>query len=311
MHGVKETSARQTAYAEHVRALLDNHNGIYTQYANRVFGLMRDARERIRAQLLTIPARDWKKFELTRIGTILDDVMTEFQRDYMFEFSNALADSAANGISSVIDPMQANLNVAGLVGTPDLFLPVSVDPVARRLMANTQTLITSVSAEAAQRIQDEIIIGMLSGEPQHIAVDKIMKNIITDLRLEKQVAARGVPKWLSARSWTIFRTETLRMHSISNNEQMAQSRTLIPEAQKMWIHGAMFGAGQKPRPGHVALDGTVVPFNDPFEDPLTGDLLMYPRDPEAPASSVINCGCAHVLHMPSEKFLRDRTMVTV
>jgi hypothetical protein len=61
----------------------------------------------------------------------------------------------------------------------------------------------------------------------------------------------------------------------------------------MWLHA---GHPKRARIYHLNLHGHTVPVKDKF---LLGNIAMlYPRDPTAPASEVINCGCTHVGYLP-------------
>lgn len=86
-------------------------------------------------------------------------------------------------------------------------------------------------------------------------------------------------------------TEVLRAHSVAREESIQQSPAV---EGKEWKHTG--GAKNKPRPNHVAMDGQIVPKNNPFvligKDGATY-YPMYPRDSILPASETINCHCIH------------------
>lgn len=86
-------------------------------------------------------------------------------------------------------------------------------------------------------------------------------------------------------------TEVLRAHSVAREEAIQQSPSTD---RKEWKHT---GAHKnKPRPNHVAMDGQIVPKDEPFElHGRDGGMYypMYPRDPILPASESVNCHCIH------------------
>ncbi|MBQ9200635.1 MAG: hypothetical protein IJ141_10705 [Lachnospiraceae bacterium] len=87
-------------------------------------------------------------------------------------------------------------------------------------------------------------------------------------------------------------TEMLRAHSVAQQEAIMQSPATD---RKKWLHSG--GHKIKPRENHVAMDGQIVPKEEPFE--LIGRdgstyYPMYPRDPILPAAEAINCHCIHI-----------------
>lgn len=86
-------------------------------------------------------------------------------------------------------------------------------------------------------------------------------------------------------------TEVLRAHSVAREEAIQHSPSTD---RKEWIHT---GAHKnQPRPNHVAMNGQIVPKDEPFElHGRDGGIYypMYPRDPCLPASESVNCHCIH------------------
>lgn len=112
-------------------------------------------------------------------------------------------------------------------------------------------------------------------------VDRMKKLPITDVQ-----AAR------------IVRTEITRA---SNAGSMAAGETFDYEQNKMWIsavdnrtRGNPF-SGADDHANHWALHKTTIDYNDYFIDPVNGDRLFFPGDPNASAASVINCRCGVVI----------------
>jgi hypothetical protein len=86
-------------------------------------------------------------------------------------------------------------------------------------------------------------------------------------------------------------TEMLRAHSVAQQEALVQN----PAAEdKEWVHTGAYR--NEPRANHVALNGTIVPKDEPFT--LYGAdggtyYPMYPRDTSLPAGESISCHCIH------------------
>ena len=84
-------------------------------------------------------------------------------------------------------------------------------------------------------------------------------------------------------------TEMLTAHSVSNQEAYMQSPAV---EGKQWRHSG--SRHNKPRKNHVAMDGQIVPKNQPFDlDGADGWSYrpMYPRDVTLPAGERVNCHC--------------------
>ena len=86
-------------------------------------------------------------------------------------------------------------------------------------------------------------------------------------------------------------TEMLTAHSVAAEEALQQSPAV---SEKEWRHTG--SRRNKPRKNHVAMDGQVVPKDQPFElDGADGGSYkpMYPRDTTLPPGERINCHCIH------------------
>ena len=89
----------------------------------------------------------------------------------------------------------------------------------------------------------------------------------------------------------IVRTE---VNMASNAGTLAAGDTYEYQMQKEWIAVHDFrtrGVNPKDHASHIALDGTIIDFEDVFIDSRNGDRLRSPGDPTASAASVINCRC--------------------
>jgi|GEM_PF-3037436 len=104
-------------------------------------------------------------------------------------------------------------------------------------------------------------------------------------RITQRIQSIGQMSMRQAR--TIARTETIRAFnqgSFLGATQAASEHGL--ELEKMWHHTA---GQQHPREPHQDAAGTTVLLNEPFI--INGSEMMYPQDPNAPASETVNCQC--------------------
>jgi len=294
-------SERQIVYAEEVYELLNDYKNTMNAYSIKVIEMLDDIQRRIRYKIFSISEEAWLKLELTKMSGEIENLLKNFNIEYNATLLNSLRDSAKSGINIVIEPMKNNLDVSLMFTEPSFFTPVFMDEAIRATWNIASTNIVGVTEQVARNIISEIMQGITIGDTRSSIVDKIAGQ----LGGEKLGFST-----LNERAWTIFRTETSKMQSFATELQMRGVMEIIPEAEKVWHHG-VWGIGQRPRPGHVALDGVSVPMIEPFYNGNTGQSLMFPHDPNAPASEVCNCGCAHSAKMPDESYLRSKTMVNV
>jgi hypothetical protein len=93
------------------------------------------------------------------------------------------------------------------------------------------------------------------------------------------------------RARQIALTEMLRAHSVAQQEAIMQNPAV---EGKEWVHTGSHR--NKPRENHVAMNGVIVPKDEPFTlEGLDGVTYypMYPRDPILPAGESVNCHCIH------------------
>ncbi|MBX0319761.1 ADP-ribosyltransferase [Shouchella clausii] len=88
------------------------------------------------------------------------------------------------------------------------------------------------------------------------------------------------------RARTTAITEVLTASSVAHQESFAQSPAVVG---KRWKHSG--SKSIRPRENHMALDGTVVAVDEPFVIPGSGELAMFPRDPNLSAKERISCHC--------------------
>jgi hypothetical protein len=121
--------------------------------------------------------------------------------------------------------------------------------------------------------------------------DKRTKNIkdLTPEQIDKLVA-RYRARYIRYRAEVVARTEALRaVHAgvVEMYDQAIESGVLPPqELQRKWFTAR----DSRVRGHHVSMHGQLRPVNKPFVSGQ-GNLLMYPGDPSAPASDVVQCRC--------------------
>ncbi len=143
----------------------------------------------------------------------------------------------------------------------------------------TVSKIKGLVSDAYNKIETELHLGVLGQKtPQEVAA-AIGKNL-DDPSIFKNIATRAE---------VITQTEMGRVFSTASEYRMEEAAEYVEGLMKEWRH---VGHPNIPRPSHVAAGGQRVPVKKPFI--IGGVSMMYPRDPAAPISETINCGCEHV-----------------
>ena len=88
------------------------------------------------------------------------------------------------------------------------------------------------------------------------------------------------------RALTVVRTELGRAFSAAAQRRQEQAVRVVPGLRKEWRKSG----ARRERWNHAAIDGQVRRVDEPFDTGMA--TLMYPRDPSAPPSESVNCGCA-------------------
>lgn len=106
-----------------------------------------------------------------------------------------------------------------------------------------------------------------------------------------RMTQRYQQRTLMMRSETIARTEGIRATSEAREEtleQMLEATGLERDrVERVWNPTR----DKRTRDFHASMAGQKRPLGTPFKDGH-GNLLLYPGDPKAPASTTINCRCA-------------------
>ena len=107
-----------------------------------------------------------------------------------------------------------------------------------------------------------------------------------------KITGRYAERLLRLRAETIARTEGNKAMNAGRSEaivQMVESGKIPPEAVSVvWKSTPDI----RTRESHVALNGVQVPWGGFFVSPVTGALMRWPHDENAPAAETVNCRCS-------------------
>jgi len=230
-----------------------------------------------------------------------------------FALSTAINQSVLSSVAVELDQLVSELGVIGRGGMANqaflagelrlvygqAFLPGSLDIAGN--IANTARAIDVASDFSAD------LIGLSGGGLRQKVLDDV-NGIVrrAALGIAGQTAFDATSELVQAfrgdrlRSWRfaaerIYRTETLRLHSILTEQNIRELNERVPTS-KSWRWSGIS------RREHASINGQTVPTKrGRFRVPLRSGgavKLRFPRDPGGPPEAVINCGC-YLVPVPS------------
>lgn len=264
----------------------DEINRLLTAKAKRiadgqetVTGLLEEVRRQILEELQAVPGDSYSAYHMKQTLGSIERHMQDTASRAGRELSSLVKTAWEDGEDLV-------LGVGRAGGLFTAFGHVSTSLLAVMQDFAEDKLIGSMGSAYGQ-IRGEITLGLLGQKtPQEVA--RAIAGEIKDKPIP-EIAGRPVFKSVMERAEVIAGTEMGRAYSQASQLAMTTAQASVPGLKKQWWHA---GHPKQPRQSHLALHGQVQPIDKPF---LVGSLaMMFPRDPKAPASEVIRCGCEHV-----------------
>lgn len=193
----------------------------------------------------------------------------------------ALVTGAESAWEAGVALVDAPVDAALALEAPGFRIASQLASVDLRQLGAMRTFLTAkmteVSVQAVNRVNTQIGLVATGAQTPGDAVTAMAKTL---------KSARG-------RAITVLRTELGRAYSTAAQERYAQASRRLPGLKKQWRRSGKLHS----RIEHDAADGQVRDVDQPFN--VGGVELMYPRDPAAPASETINCGCQSLPYMAS------------
>lgn len=253
--------------------------------------LLREVRRQINEELRSVPGDSYSAYHLKQNLASIEKHLQDFASKAGRELSGQVEAAWIDGEELV----QAVGRTGGLF-TAFGHVSTSVLDVLKEYSTHK---IYGVSQAAFEQIRGELTLGML-GQKTPWEVAQAIAGEIEGAPMPT-IAGRAVFQSTAERAEVITGVEMGRAYSQATQLAMAQATQSVPDLKKQWWHA---GHPKRPRLSHLALHGQIQPVDKPF---MVGTLtMMFPRDPKAPASEVIRCGCEHVPW--HESFGRDNAL---
>jgi len=286
--------------------------GILTEQGKRTISasdsirrILEEVRRQVLVELISVPQVDssitgFSAYTLRQTLDSIDVHLATFEVEAKKVVGQGLAESWAAGANMLPEMVNAAGISIGNFQISRSLLDV-IDPWLEKMKEFSWGRIEGLRVDAALKIKGELTLGLLGQKTPYEVAQAIAVNLPKNL---PQVNGKTVFKNIEERAVVITQTEMGRAFSMASQKSMEEASDTLPEVQKMWLHA---GHPQRARIYHLNLNGSIMPVKEPF---LVGSIsMMYPRDPKAPVSEVIRCGCMHVAYMPSlgtkEEYLKS------
>lgn len=243
--------------------------------AERVMKIMAELKRQVVTELATAPADSFGASRLRQTLTAIDAHLAAWETQTTREVTGLLNDSWEAGKEMLPQMAEA----AGVQVGRFWISTHQLDALKEFTLGR----FAHVRTDASARIRAEVTLGVLGQKtPQEVTA-----------AVAGELGSPSIFRSIEARAETITKTEMGRAYSMATQKSMESAEDVLPELQKMWLHA---GHPKRARIYHLNIHGLTVPTAEKF---LVGNIgMMHPRDPLAPASEVINCGCTHVPYLP-------------
>lgn len=238
-------------------------------------GLLSEVQKQIIAELAAVSGESYAAYHLTANLASIERYLQGFESAAKGELGKLIEDAWQLGG----DLPFAAATAGGMLTTAFGHIPGTILETLKDLSVHK---ISGLSGSAFDRIRGELSLGILGQKTPWQVTQAIAGTL----------ESPGVFRSISERAEIITQVEMGRAYSQATELGMESAKSSVPDLKKQWWHA---GHPKQPRQNHLKLHGQIQPVGQKF---LLGSLaMMFPRDPKAPASEVIRCGCVHVPYM--------------
>jgi hypothetical protein len=238
--------------------------------------LLAEVQRQVLMELLAAPAESYSSFQLKQTLAAIDVHLAGFEQS-----ARSTMDAGITAAWDAGKTMLPELATAAGMQLNTYWLSSHLLDSLKEFAFNR---ISAVTNDAQAKIRAELSLGILGQKTPHEITSAISGTL----------EHPGVFKGITERAEVITKVEIGRAFSMATEKSLEASLDVLPDLRKMWLHA---GHPKRARIYHLNLNGHTVPVEEKF---LVGSISMsYPRDPTAPASEVVGCGCIHVPYLPA------------
>lgn len=215
---------------------------------------------------------------ITQPTTVSVDSLGQVYAEWSLQLTNTILPEIQEILTESIDATALEIETALEKPIPrvsSVYVEDWIDNASNRLK--------DVSTDVWETARNELSEGMKEGE----SIEQLQTRI------------RKVAPMSASRAERIARTEVI---SASNAGSYTQVKVSGLTGSKEWLATD----DGRTRPSHKKAEGQKVAMNAPFD--VGGHSLMFPGDPDGPASEVVNCRCTPVYDLDEEVPLSQSTV---
>lgn len=250
--------------------------------------MLEELRKEIQAELGSISAETYSAFHLKQSLASIERHIADFSSASQRESGSLIAASWTQGLDLLPSAAQAAGETGIYFGAGQIS-----GGIIETLQEFTFGRMKSISSDLFTRLQGELTLGILGQKtPQQIAAQLAVS--IKDLPLPTGKGGFAIFKSAAERAEVVVQLEMGRAFSVATEKSIEAASGVLPGLKSMWIHA---GHPRAPRQSHLLMHGQTRSPGKVFYQTAQGAPVRYPRDPAAPISEVIRCGCDHIPFM--------------
>ena len=262
-----------------IKALLSTQKGNEALGVERVLALLEEVRGQVIAALVGMPSGSYDSYYLQSSLRSIEKHLADWETSVQGELGTSLGSAWAAGLDL--------LPAASQAGGVALQLPWISSSTLDALKEFSFGKISGVRGDLYNKIKGELTLGVLGQKtPQEVAGE--LADGISDLKLPTGRFGHPIFKSAAERAEVITGLEIGRAFSMATEASIEAAQATLPELERMWLHAGHPGA---PRQSHLLMHGQTRKVGAAFYQTSAGAKVFYPRDPQAPVSEVIRCGC--------------------
>lgn len=257
-------TSKEKAFRRKVKKLIKEAGQLEDAGVKRVIKLLHAARRDVAA---TVASTEWQAYHLPQMKAAIERALQEFGQKYGVEMRELQRGFWEKGVDMTDLPLR---EVGIWQAIPE------IDTAALAILQDySSDLVEGLSKSAIKKINTELTLGLMGQKSPYDVMGAVGRNL----------KDKSIFKSLAHRAETIVRTEAGRVLEAAGQARKESAVRVVPGLQKQWYYGH---TAKSPRLDHMAVDGQVQDVDKPFL--VSGEKLMYPKDPAGSAKNTINCG---------------------
>lgn len=272
---------RKFTFAKTTRQMLDEAKKLSPEATRQLLARLAEARDEIVACIASVPAGGYKAAQLLRARAEMERVMAEFARDAGLDLNQGQAKAYEVAAEAADRAMRA-------AGLQSMLGSLSRTQLAVNHVYGLKSL-AGVASETTAKIDKLLDSAFLGGKPLQVIQNEIGSLLAGDGKIPSYFSAAGKLAALITHNEIHRRQNMAAQARLESFAQRDAERGDKLRMGKEWRHSV--APDMSPRPGHVKLNGTVIPVKEKFVDEETGDELLFPGDPDADESATTGCKC--------------------